>query len=84
MCGVRARGFRHSLERTAVVRRAGFRKSIFRGDIAFTQTKHLDRWGQDSTRLPELKSRELERPARYTIQTDPARPESGTRTGLTS
>ena len=32
-------------------RRAGFKKITFRGDTAFTQTKHLDRWDQASIRF---------------------------------
>ena len=35
----------------ALCRRAGFRKITFRGDTDFTQTKHLDRWDQDSIRF---------------------------------
>jgi hypothetical protein len=32
-------------------RRAGFKRITFRGDTAFTQTKHLDRWDRDSIRF---------------------------------
>jgi hypothetical protein len=32
-------------------RRAGFRTITYRGDTDFTQTKHLDRWDQDSIRF---------------------------------
>ena len=32
-------------------RRAGFKRITFRGDTAFTQTKHLDRWDVDSIRF---------------------------------
>ena len=32
-------------------RRAGFKKITYRGDTAFTQTKHLDRWDRDSIRF---------------------------------
>ena len=35
----------------ALCRRAGFRKITIRGDTDFTQTKHLDRWDQDSIRF---------------------------------
>ena len=35
----------------ALCRRAGFRRITFRGDTKFTQTKHLDRWDQDSIRF---------------------------------
>jgi hypothetical protein len=35
----------------ALCRRAGFRKITYRGDTDFTQTKHLDRWDQDSIRF---------------------------------
>ena len=35
----------------ALCRRAGFRKITYRGDTAFTQTKHLDRWDQDCIRF---------------------------------
>ena len=35
----------------ALCRRAGFRKITIRGDTDFTQTKHLDRWHQDSIRF---------------------------------
>jgi hypothetical protein len=35
----------------ALCRRAGFKKITYRGDTAFTQTKHLDRWDQDSIRF---------------------------------
>jgi hypothetical protein len=35
----------------ALCRRAGFRRITFRGDTKFTQTRHLDRWDQDSIRF---------------------------------
>jgi hypothetical protein len=35
----------------ALCRRAGFRTITYRGDTDFTQTKHLDRWDQDSIRF---------------------------------
>jgi hypothetical protein len=35
----------------ALCRRAGFRRITIRGDTDFTQTKHLDRWDQDSIRF---------------------------------
>jgi Transposase DDE domain group 1 len=35
----------------ALCRRAGFRRITFRGDTDFSQTKHLDRWDQDSIRF---------------------------------
>lgn len=35
----------------SLCRRAGFRKITFRGDTKFAQTKHLDRWDQDSIRF---------------------------------
>ena len=39
-------------EKAAVLcRRAGFKRITFRGDTAFTQTKHLDRWDGDSIRF---------------------------------
>jgi Transposase DDE domain group 1 len=35
----------------ALCRRAGFQRITYRGDTAFTQTKHLDRWDRDSIRF---------------------------------
>jgi DDE family transposase len=35
----------------ALCRRAGFRKITFRGDTAFSQTEHLDRWDADGVRF---------------------------------
>jgi hypothetical protein len=35
----------------ALCRRAGFRKITYRGDTDFSQTKHLDRWDQESIRF---------------------------------
>jgi hypothetical protein len=35
----------------ALVRRAGFRKVLFRGDTDFSQTKQLDRWDEASVRF---------------------------------
>jgi hypothetical protein len=35
----------------ALCRRAGFRRITLRGDTKFTQTKHLDRWDQESVRF---------------------------------
>jgi len=40
------------LDRTfELSRRAGFRNILVRGDVDFTQTKHLDRWDADGTRF---------------------------------
>ncbi len=35
----------------ALCRKAGFRKITFRGDTAFSQTEHLDRWDADGVRF---------------------------------
>ena len=35
----------------ALCRRGGFRKVTVRGDTDFTQTRHLDRWDQESVRF---------------------------------
>jgi len=35
----------------ALCRRAGFKKVTLRGDTAFTQTEHLDRWNDDGVRF---------------------------------
>lgn len=35
----------------ALCRRAGFRRITFRGDTDFSQTRHLDRWDQESIRF---------------------------------
>jgi hypothetical protein len=35
----------------ALCRRAGFRKITYRRDTDFTQTRHLDRWGEDGIRF---------------------------------
>jgi len=40
------------LDRTSeLCRRAGFRNILFRGDVDFTQTKHLDRWDAAGARF---------------------------------
>ena len=69
-----------------IVRRAGFRKILLRGDTDFSQTAHLDRWhGQDVefvfgynavSKLREIADRltgwrVFRRPAKHTVQTGP-------------
>jgi hypothetical protein len=72
----------------AVCLRGGFGRVRLRGDTAFSQTEHLDRWnanarvrflfGYDAMpnvvalaeKLPERLWRKLERPPRYTVQTE--------------
>lgn len=73
----------------ALCQRGGFAEILLRGDTAFSQTEHLDRWnanpqvrfifGYDNMPnlrslaedLPENAWRELERPPRYQVRTEP-------------
>ena len=68
---------------------AGFGRVLLRGDTAFSQTEHLDRWNQNprvrfifgydamanvqalAEQLPAHAWKKLERPPRYTVQTQP-------------
>ncbi len=70
-----------------LVRSAGFRKVTLRGDTAFSQTSELDRWTEDGVRCvlgfracrqvidkayeEPGAWKKLDRPARYTVATEP-------------